>query len=349
MLAISAYNDNGFVDMVRDSDKVLRTDFFIGLGWLASRRIFMGEWEKRWPKTHWDHWVRDPAQSKGRSCVFPEVPRVYHIGREGTHAGQIDFDGLFTNIAISTTPYDPYIDVSSLFKPKYDAQLKEAVLAAQSLSSVEKINEVPSGADVAIWYQGRASSDEKSWGPVAKYFGLWSSVPIRGAYQGVLQFWWNWRHIYLIGSWARPEFQPKNQQWIISPGFWLNNAPIWGHGIPAEHEWKLTIGRQGESCVTACREKGMECRAAMLARANQCALLQANFLCTTCENSEGSDQPASEVKSGRCLVNSNPAGFPFSCEARHSATSRLCPCVYAKNGKGRSSKFHVDHPPAIPL
>lgn len=29
--------------------------------------------QPNWPQSHWDHWLRDPNQHKGRECVFPEV------------------------------------------------------------------------------------------------------------------------------------------------------------------------------------------------------------------------------------------------------------------------------------
>jgi hypothetical protein len=74
-----------------------------GLGWLVSRRIFKSEWERLWPSSHWDHWLRAPSQRKGsapplsidtrgavltdaprrRECIFPEVSRNYNIGVHG--------------------------------------------------------------------------------------------------------------------------------------------------------------------------------------------------------------------------------------------------------------------------
>ena len=33
---------------------------------------------------HWDHWMRDHKQHKGREVVIPEVPRDYHMGIKGT-------------------------------------------------------------------------------------------------------------------------------------------------------------------------------------------------------------------------------------------------------------------------
>ena len=81
---ISAWNDNGFNVNVRDPNRLKRTDFFPGLGWFIPRKLFKGELQKKWPKLHWDHWMRDDEQTKGRDALFPEVPRDYHMGVKGT-------------------------------------------------------------------------------------------------------------------------------------------------------------------------------------------------------------------------------------------------------------------------
>ena len=59
---------------VRDPRALCRTGFFPGLGWLLPRRLFEAELLPKWPKEHWDHWMRDVAQHRGREAVYPEVP-----------------------------------------------------------------------------------------------------------------------------------------------------------------------------------------------------------------------------------------------------------------------------------
>jgi len=76
---ISSWNDNAMKGLVRpDSSQVYRTDFFLGLGWLMRRDLFKNELEKGWPPSHWDHWMRQPEISKGRECLFPQVPRNHN-------------------------------------------------------------------------------------------------------------------------------------------------------------------------------------------------------------------------------------------------------------------------------
>lgn len=91
MFAVSAWNDNGFRDLVQDKAALRRTTFFPGLGWMLARRLYESEvrtascrWprpsphpppqlEPHWPETHWDHWLRSIKQHNGRETVYPEV------------------------------------------------------------------------------------------------------------------------------------------------------------------------------------------------------------------------------------------------------------------------------------
>ncbi|CAN0180289.1 unnamed protein product, partial [Scytosiphon promiscuus] len=57
---------------VSDRAELKRTPYFPGLGWLFPRKLF-DELRPRWPSDHWDHWLRDPKQHKGRESIFPEV------------------------------------------------------------------------------------------------------------------------------------------------------------------------------------------------------------------------------------------------------------------------------------
>ena len=73
LLCISAWNDNGFVGHVRNPFALKRTEFFPGLGWFLTRRLYKGELEEKWPSAHWDHWLRSQDTHKGRDILYPEV------------------------------------------------------------------------------------------------------------------------------------------------------------------------------------------------------------------------------------------------------------------------------------
>ncbi len=72
---VSAWSDNGFKGRVMDKYALRRTDYFPGLGWMLTRRLYKSELEAQWPREHWDHWLRSAAINKNREIVFPQVLR----------------------------------------------------------------------------------------------------------------------------------------------------------------------------------------------------------------------------------------------------------------------------------
>jgi alpha-1,3-mannosyl-glycoprotein beta-1,2-N-acetylglucosaminyltransferase len=83
LLAVSAFNDNGFTDTVKDPTRVLRSDFFPGLGWMMARKLWVNELQSKWPSGYWDDWLREPQQRLNRQILRPEISRTYHFGTSG--------------------------------------------------------------------------------------------------------------------------------------------------------------------------------------------------------------------------------------------------------------------------
>jgi alpha-1,3-mannosyl-glycoprotein beta-1,2-N-acetylglucosaminyltransferase len=73
LLAISAYNDNGISGQVKNVTRVVPSDFFPGLGWMLSRKLWKQELAPKWPNGYWDDWLREPDQRQGRLILRPEV------------------------------------------------------------------------------------------------------------------------------------------------------------------------------------------------------------------------------------------------------------------------------------
>ena len=96
---VTAWNDNGLERFAKDPAKLYRSDFFGGLGWIMTRRL----WEElgpKWPKGYWDDWMREPPQRKGRSCIRPEVSRTTTFGKEGSSNGQF-FDSHLSKMVLN--------------------------------------------------------------------------------------------------------------------------------------------------------------------------------------------------------------------------------------------------------
>uniref|UniRef100_A0A7S1UY43 alpha-1,3-mannosyl-glycoprotein 2-beta-N-acetylglucosaminyltransferase n=1 Tax=Grammatophora oceanica TaxID=210454 RepID=A0A7S1UY43_9STRA len=87
LLAVSAFNDNGKKGLVEDSRRILRSDFFPGLGWMMTRDLWKRELATKWPDAFWDDWLREPAQRQGRHILRPEVSRTFHFGSKGGASG----------------------------------------------------------------------------------------------------------------------------------------------------------------------------------------------------------------------------------------------------------------------
>jgi alpha-1,3-mannosyl-glycoprotein beta-1,2-N-acetylglucosaminyltransferase len=73
LMAVSAFNDNGLEGKVRDATRILKSDFFPGLGWCMTKRLWEEELSQKWPEGYWDDWLREPAQRQGRHILRPEV------------------------------------------------------------------------------------------------------------------------------------------------------------------------------------------------------------------------------------------------------------------------------------
>jgi alpha-1,3-mannosyl-glycoprotein beta-1,2-N-acetylglucosaminyltransferase len=87
LFCVSAWNDNGFKELVSDSKRLFRTDYFPGLGWMIRSdtwRQIKDHWPK-WPSTGWDHWFRRGAGLRPRECIAPEMPRTFHFDEKGTN------------------------------------------------------------------------------------------------------------------------------------------------------------------------------------------------------------------------------------------------------------------------
>ncbi|GMI05888.1 hypothetical protein TrRE_jg10643 [Triparma retinervis] len=184
---MSAWNDNGNEVHVKDRNKLLRTDYFPGLGWMMPRALW-SELGASWPSTHWDHWMRDPLRHKGRSCVFPEVPRSYHIGVKGTFMDDFHHKAYFADIGYNKDENFNWRgdEWRGAVKEAYDRDLKEGIYGAKELGSLADFEN---------------SSGE------------------RGGYMGVHGFWWkNDNYVYIINEGEPGQFKGgrTGKLWAVS-------------------------------------------------------------------------------------------------------------------------------------
>lgn len=102
---VSAWNDNGRPSLASSPTQLYRSDCFPGMGWMLSTKMWSEEFAANWPRGFWDDWMREPTQRKGRSCIYPDVNRVYTFGEKGASAGQF-FNQYLRDIKLNTELVD---------------------------------------------------------------------------------------------------------------------------------------------------------------------------------------------------------------------------------------------------
>lgn len=184
LYAVSAFNDNGHMAM--DPKRILRSDFFPGLGWMMTKSLWLDELESKWPAAYWDDWLRDPAQRKGRQVIRPEYSRTYHFGFEGG-ASNNQFGYILEHIRLC----DQYIDwskedLSYLEQSAYDKWYTQLVEKTQTVDTMKEAKSMlKSKQDVVIKYQDLYDFQQIAW-KIDIMDDEKANVP-RTAYKGIVE------------------------------------------------------------------------------------------------------------------------------------------------------------------
>ncbi len=363
--AISAFNDNGLLGKVSLDNMVYRTDFFIGLGWLVSRRHWEQEWSKTWPRTHWDHYLRSPQVRRNRQTLYPEVSRVYHSGYQGTHSTVAMYEQYFRDTVVNSHGFAPLgiaaadaatetnadtgtgdaATASSKYVMRVDRQGAHSLqyLYAQEYESFFKSLLDPKNPDTiyldqpakALEYTGKnlvmlVKSDinyHRPWLTISAYYGVWHTIPIRGAYRQAPMFKFNGNLIIILFPYCEHYADHKGN------GPLLEYRAFLGGPLPMPHSESIVhveVANQGVSCSNTCRDKygdSARCDIHKISQLNNCDSLKKYFNCESCQgDSPGSDQPAYVPSKQQCLFNVGSNRLRTTCEAQHPDTQRLCAC-----------------------
>ena len=191
LYAVSAFNDNGHY--ATDPKRLLRSDFFPGLGWMMTRSLWFDELEDKWPVAYWDDWLRDPKQRKGRQVIRPEYSRTYHFGFEGGAS-----DNQFGYILERVKLCDQYIDwsredLSYLEQSSYDRWYTKILDETKMVNSLKEAKKMlKSNRDVIVEYSDfyefqvfankvNIMDDEKAMVPRTAYKGIVEFRPFGGS------------------------------------------------------------------------------------------------------------------------------------------------------------------------
>lgn len=195
LLAISAFNDNGFHSKVSNATRVLRSDFFPGLGWMMNRELWDTELAAKWPSGYWDDWLREPPQRRGRHILRPEISRTFHFGVKGG-ASSNQFGNKLGQIMLndSPVPWDAYRDLffRELEEHEFDTQYCHLLQSAQYFDNLNHAIDACRSRSVRVEYatwpafQNAARllglmDDEKAGIPRTSYKGVVETRP-HGSY-----------------------------------------------------------------------------------------------------------------------------------------------------------------------
>jgi len=165
LYCISAWNDYGQAKFVIDPVRIYRTDVFPGLGWMLLRTLWDAELREKWPtKWYWDEFMRLPSTRLNRSCLYPEVNRVFTFGRQGVSGGQF-----FDKYLQPTKLNDQYVNFSTLnlthlYKESYDMEFFELLKSAKVSEAYRNINQTNETLILFYVNAKRIRSWQKYWG-----------------------------------------------------------------------------------------------------------------------------------------------------------------------------------------
>ncbi|KAL5019879.1 hypothetical protein ScPMuIL_002771 [Solemya velum] len=204
---VSAWNDNGKGSFVSDeAEKLYRTDFFPGLGWMMLETLWR-EIGPKWPETFWDDWMRHQDQRKERACIRPEICRTSTFGKKGVSHGLFFEKHLkFIRLNDKFVPFTQK-DLSYLLKDNYDRTFIDEVYNCE----LQKVEEVIAGTKKlpAVRVQYSTKEEFKS---LAKKMGIMddfkAGVP-RAAYRGVISFMYKGQRIHLAPPSTWKQYDPS--------------------------------------------------------------------------------------------------------------------------------------------
>jgi len=298
---ISSWNDNGFEGLVENTEKLFRTQYFPGLGWMLKRE----SWDllsEKWPLDHWDNWLRFSDAMKGKECIYPEVSRNYNIGERGANLDVESYDRYFKRIKVNAEPIVVFGDLSYLLQRNYETYMQHLFAEAVVISSLKERAVRGQGKIFLLPYL------REDFKELAGMFRIWDRPRAHHNYTQIIRYQGS---TFILADKRRTPYLP---------------ATLQEHPHP---ELVVLAGSMGEDCNARCATNNLRCFVHDFDFLNDCAILKTHFRCERgCGMETGDDIPnyvsgAEDQHSGKCLVSE---GLP-TCSARHKMTSRLCPCL----------------------
>jgi alpha-1,3-mannosyl-glycoprotein beta-1,2-N-acetylglucosaminyltransferase len=192
LLAVSGFNDNGYEQLVADPKRLVRSDFFPGLGWMMSRTVWDGPashpdtgLNRNWaPNGFWDDWLRESDIRRGRQIIRPEISRSFHFGNvDGASTGNKVNEKLNKIKLEENSIHWEDLDLSHLAASSFADNYWNRVSRAKSVKNVDDAKRYVADGDVRLVYysfyqfgilasQFEIMQDEKAGVPRTGYEGI---------------------------------------------------------------------------------------------------------------------------------------------------------------------------------
>jgi hypothetical protein len=363
LFCVSSWNDNGLADIgASDTRRLMRTEFFPGLGWLTSRALWRERLERQWPQRAtmgWDHHLRASGMVKGLDCVHPVVPRVQHMFGLGTNVNGTKREGdFFARYAFSSERNpDGFGDLAYLHRDAYLMRL--AVLVRDA----ERVKIARRGAGREIPGPTLSISGEIAQGFFGFWAGLWASLrfwessssntpqPSSSSQPPVARLVtferYNYVHVLMVYRIWTQESRSYIRGITELPNYFIDGGTLLlaekrdaaellrpEEGILRRPDLLPTIAQKGESCADACARISAGCDVMQLPYVDTCEELYKAFPCEGgCTHGRGKAKDAIQPSyhldpsAPTYLQCSRSFGEHARCAAKNGNTQRLCPCA----------------------
>ena len=194
LLAVSGFNDNGYEQLVGDPRRLVRSDFFPGLGWMMSRTVWDGPashpdtgLKRNWaPNGFWDDWLRESDIRRGRQIIRPEVSRSFHFGTVGGASNGNKIVDMIKKIKLEKkSVHWENLDLSHLDASSFADSYWNRVSRAKHVKHVDDAKRYVADGDVRLVY-----SHFDHFGKLASHFDIMqdekAGVP-RTGYEGIVE------------------------------------------------------------------------------------------------------------------------------------------------------------------
>lgn len=323
LFCVSSWNDYGQDFLDHSPQKIRRTDYFPGLGWLLTRSLWIDEIGEIFPNDHWDHFMRTDVVTKGRDCLYPDVSRNYNIGEHGS-----TMDNRWYNLYLKPMQFEQTsrvrfrdLDLSYLEMEHYEQALIELFESKAIFIGIW-----PDDSDL-ISNQLRSPSSEYGdyllipyhgfeWNRIAQKVGLLDTQRTR--HRDTIIIGKNGVHYIFANIRLSPYLQYNAQ-----------SKDLYEEQQQKKEKMVIVAGDAGKSCDVTCSGRNLQCLSHDFEFVNNCNALRQQFQCEAgCLGGQlGEDVPnyVAVHKPGlyqKCLT----TDFPPTCRASHPTTRRICPC-----------------------